>query len=375
MPSSNRVVTLANAGSPGLRGHEAAAREAMARKLADLLGYEFAGEHEPAKMRAGHVYFVPQDTLLREPALRLGIRDAADLYGGVVPNAFVATKAITHPAPAGARVPARWPHELAARLHNIVLQGFSVFDADDARRAARSLLPCGRVRIKPAQLLGGAGQRVVATESELDTAIAALDVRELHEHGVVVEQNVESARTYSIGEVRAAGLHIAYYGTQHAVVNHHGHEVYGGSDLLVVRGRLANLLDLDLAPTLNLAVWQTLAYDRAIAIAFPQFFASRRNYDVLQGSDEDGRLVSGVLEQSWRFGGASPAEIAALAALKGDRLLRCVRASTREIYAPQPLPANADVYFDGVDANAGRLVKYSVVEPAAGDARGAGLES
>ena len=45
-----------------------------------------------------------------------------------------------------------------------------------------------------------------------------------------------------------------------------------------------------------------------------RFFASRRNYDVVAGLDARGQRRCGVLEQSWRVGGASPAELVALAA-------------------------------------------------------------
>src|SRR5215469_15476689 len=96
MRTENIVVTLP---APGSRaGHERAARAAMARQLATLLGYDFVGDYDPQRRCSGHIYFVPQQTLLREQSQRLGIHDEADLYGGVVPDYFVATKAITHTA-------------------------------------------------------------------------------------------------------------------------------------------------------------------------------------------------------------------------------------------------------------------------------------
>ena len=48
--------------------------------------------------------------------------------------------------------------------------------------------------------------------------------------------------------------------------------------------------------------------------------------------DAVGRRRSGVLEQSWRAGGASGAEIAALEAFRADPSLPSVRAITREVY-------------------------------------------
>jgi len=74
-----------------------------------------------------------------------------------------------------------------------------------------------------------------------------------------------------------------------------------------------------------------------------------------------------VLEQSWRIGGASGAEVAALHAFHDDSSLRWVDASTHEVYADGvTMPPGAQVQFDGVDADAGRLVKYTLVD-ACGD--------
>jgi hypothetical protein len=76
-----------------------------------------------------------------------------------------------------------------------------------------------------------------------------------------------------------------------------------------------------------------------------------------------------VLEQSWRAGGASGAEIAALEAFRADPSLRIVRATTREVYGDAPeVPANAVVYFSGVDEHVGRLTKFAFTETYA-DAR------
>src|SRR5262249_53101557 len=142
-----------------------------------------------------------------------------------------------------------------------------------------------------------------------------------------------------------------------------GEPVYGGSDLNFVRGTLADLLQLDLPERVRLAVTQAITYDAAVRAAFPDFFASRRNYDVIQGIDGDGVRRSGVLEQSWRAGGASAAEVAALQAFEHAPQLQRMRASTHEVHAADArAPAGADVYFDAVDPRIGRLLKYCVSE-------------
>ena len=104
---------------------------------------------------------------------------------------------------------------------------------------------------------------------------------------------------------------------------------------------------------MRIAVEQALVYDSAATACFPGFFASRINYDVVQGNDAEGHWHSGVLEQSWRAGGATGAEIAALEAFKADPACRVVRASCIEIYGPSDEPPpGAVVYFRGIVTDA-----------------------
>src|SRR5690606_17642526 len=118
-------------------------------------------------------------------------------------------------------------------------------------------------------------------------------------------------QTFSVGQVRVEAQVLSYFGTQHATPDHAGNLAYGGSDLVVVRGDYAELLRLDLAEPVRRAIDQTRCFDTAADHLLPGFYASRRNYDTLQGLDARGRPCAGVLEQSWRIGGASSAEIAA----------------------------------------------------------------
>ena len=181
------------------------------------------------------------------------------------------------------------------------------------------------------------------------------------EAGLVLEENLSAVTTYSIGQVRVADLTATYYGTQRLTADNAGDEVYGGSDLVVARGGFDALSRLPLTQSVHLALEQARTYDAATQV-FSGMFASRRNYDVVQGLDAHGQQRSGVLEQSWRIGGATGAEIAALEAFRADPRLEVVRASTYEIYgASQPPPPHATVYFRGEDEHVGWLTKYAVV--------------
>jgi hypothetical protein len=359
------VLTYANEFPRRNSRHESATHASVAHRLATLKGYQFAGAYDAARCRGRPLYLVPVDTLVGiEAAQQLGVARETDLFGGVVPYPFVATKTITHPlVHSSAAAPEGWSYDFARRVQDGVLFGFAAFTVDDARLACARVLERGRARFKPACAVGGKGQKVISSAAELDRVLDALDPTALSMYGVSLEENLQDVTTYSIGQVRVDELLATYCGTQRVTSNHCGASVYGGSDLLVVRGDFASLLGLGLAPELRLAVEQARSYDNAALQEFPGFFASRRNYDVAAGCDSRGRRRTGVLEQSWRIGGASPAEVTALEAFRADPSLHAVRASCPEIYdARHEPPPHAHVYFCGEDEELGALIKYSVLE-------------
>ena len=344
--------------------HERATHFRLAERIAELKGYRFEGGYDPAKAYPGPIYFVPSDTLVEGPETEsLGIRSEDSLFGGVVPFSFVATKAITHPLVAkDAERPEGWSSEFAPATRDAVHPGFTVFCVEDARRAFRRLRASGPVRVKPVRATGGRGQAVVSSTGALDECLAPLDQADLTSCGLVLEENLTDVTTYSIGEIRVAGVVAAYCGTQRLTRDNAGRTVYGGSDLTVVRGSLDGLRRTSLPQALQIAAVQAQLYDTAAARTYPSLIASRRNYDVAQGLDHQGTWKSGVLEQSWRIGGASPAEIAALEAFRSDPALARVHASSVEIYGePGETPAGAMVYFRGHDRRVGSITKYALV--------------
>lgn len=354
------------------RAHECVTRAGVARVLARLLGYEFAGEFDAGTPYDAPLYYVPSDTLVgHATADALAIRSDADLFGAVVAHPYLATKSITHGVvdPAAVR-PTGWTPHFAAAVDACVLRGYSAFCHADAQRAgARVMAAHGSVRVKRATGIGGKGQFVVDDAGALAGVLAELDAHEIAACGLVLEENLRSVETYSVGRVAVGGLIATYCGTQRLTPNNHGAEVYGGSELLVVRGEFEALCALDLAPPLRAAIAAALRYDRAADDHFEGFLASRRNYDVARGLDREGAARLGVLEQSWRIGGASPAEALALEAFARDPQLRCVRARTVELYGEDAVvPPGATVFFQADDARVGRLTKYAMIDAADADA-------
>lgn len=344
-------------------GHEIDTQRALAGQLAALIGAPFRGEFDAARP-CPHRYIVPDDTLSADDAQRMGITCEDDLFGGVVPHPFVATKVIAHGLPPNARAkPAGWSEELGERVRHLVLPGYSAFSREDAHAAAALLWKDGAVRLKRPSGIGGSGQAVIADESELDAQLDDIGDELLRTEGIVLERDLRDIATFSVGRIRLRSQEASYYGVQHLTRNNHGHSVYGGSDLVVVRGGFDALERIDMPEHARTSIRLAREFDAAIRDAFPGFLASRRNYDVACGADDEGRHRCGVLEQSWRLGGASGAEIGALRAFANDPALEVVHASTVEAYgADTDVPADACIYYRGVDPHGGPITKFYTVD-------------
>jgi Protein of unknown function (DUF3182) len=343
-------------------GHDRASRANVAKRLAQVMGWRYGGAYNASARYRAPLYVVPHDALLTREAEAMGVHGPQQLFGGVVPHAFVATKAITHPLVSrDAAAPDGWSYACAELMGDAALRGYTAFARDDAEEAALRLLRDGPVRIKSVLGIGGAGQHLVRRQDEIVAALATIEEEELATAGVAIEEHLEDSVTYSVGAVTCGGIEIAYCGTQSVVRNPRGHDVYGGSTLDVMRGNFDALLAAGLPQVRYDAVELARAYDAAAFVAYPQAYASRRNYDVIFGRDAAGRVRAGVLEQSWRIGGASGAEVMGLDAFRRDSSRTRVRCATVEVYDNRgPVPDGAFVYYRGVDASASPLTKYAV---------------
>ncbi len=346
--------------------HDRAVHFELGKRIARLLGLEFEGQYDPTKAYSGRRYFLPSDTLIGIAAARdLGIAAETDIFGGVAPHAFIPTKAITHPLLAdNAYAPQGWSRDFGRRVRDVVLQGYTSFTLEDARQAGLELLNHGVLRVKPVHATAGRGQVLVSNASELDQALHELNTDRLSDCGVVLEEHLDDVKTYSVGQVRVANMVASYVGTQRLTTDNHGVSVYGGSDLIIRRGDFGALQSLDIPDDFRSAIAKAETYDRAASDCFAGLIASRRNYDIAGGIDAQGKLRIGVLEQSWRSGGASSAEIAALEAFQADPDLQQVRASTIEIFGEktEPPPTAIEVYR-GEDKDLGLIRKYVTVKP------------
>ncbi len=341
--------------------HEVAVLHCAAGRLAELFGARpvAAAAAPPPCGR----YWIPSSTLSRREAAALGISDGSQLWGGIVPAGYVATKLVSHPRPGRrAAAPKGWIDIIG--LEDCTLPGWSVFSRADALAAGAELLRGGPVRVKPPRERGGRGQRVVRSEEELGNWLDAASPQALEE-GLVLERDLVESTTYSVGfSVLPGGHRIAYVGTQRTVITPQGVAAYGGSRLEVVRGTFADL-EATLRPGKPRAAVQAASrYDAVIRHAYG-VVATRCNYDVIAGVDRLGRRHLGVLEQSWRFGGASMAELLAIERFTRMPGLQRLVAETVETFAGERVPAEAVMAWRG-DARSPCKYAQIVEEASAG---------
>jgi hypothetical protein len=354
---------LSRLGTPMLT-HEKVTLEAVARSVARVKCCEFAGWHDITNRYSDDIYFIPDDTLMPDEAALLGIRSPSDFFGGVVSHPFVKTKAITHQlVSASADRPSGWSSEFAEDVRDVVLPGYTVFSAADARLAAKRLALYGPIRLKRPLACGSRDQIIIAIADEMDEFLGAFSSDELTTAGLVLESNLRDIITLSVGQIAVGDGMISYHGVQRLTKDNEGRAVYGGSDLVCVRGGWEALMELPMSKEVRLGVEQAMAYEMAID-TYPGFMASRRNYDVGQGLDAQGKWRSGVLESSWRSGGASTAELAALTAFAQDPGLQVINVCSIKDYGSghQP-PPHATVHFRGNDPQDGPIIRYTVATP------------
>ena len=363
-PANRKKLVVAHSVRPEAPLHEVETNRALARWLAQILGLKYGGSYDPELHNGRDLYLLPTQTLVGVAAARqLGVKGPEDLWGGYVDHDFICTKAISHGLRnKDAHAPEGWSPLFSERVRSVVLDGLSVFSMDDARPAAEHLLYSGPIRIKPIHACAGRGQEVIKSLDQFDAILARPEAKALFTEGVVLEQDLDHVITHSVGQSFIGDTVLSYCGDQYLTEDGQGEQVYGGSNLLVVRGHYDDLLELEIPDDVQLAIRQAQVFDRAADEAYPGFYASRRNYDIAQGVDSNGKQRSGVLEQSWRMGGASSAEVAALQSFVNDPGMRAIRVSSVETYIDQPLPADAIEVYRGPAQNSDFLLKYVTVK-------------
>ena len=217
------------------------------------------------------------------------------------------TKAITHGlVGAGSPRPDGWSETFAARVRSVVLPGYTVFSRADARTAATWLLRRAAVRVKSPTAAGMRGQWVATTIRDIDTVLDEIAADDIAREGLVLELNLETVETLSVGHITVDDLVLSYHGTQRLTRDNEGRSVYGGSDLVCIRGGWEALERLHLAPVVREAITQARVYDEA-ALGCHHVRASVAITTWSSGPTRAGRPIP-ASSTSWRAGGASGAD-------------------------------------------------------------------
>lgn len=342
--------------------HKDAAHIVLTSRIAQFLGGHFVGRLEEIEDEAD-VFIVPRTTLSGDECSRGRPLVKEDFFGGRIPFEILGTKAIMHPAAGSEQLPDFWPLDFVAKAHEFGLRGYTAFSPGQVWDAGRRLLSeVGTIRLKAVHASGGEQQHAVCDEQELRQALDQMTQNGRLCDVVVLEEDLRDTATYSVGVVSLGGSSFCYHGTQHSTTNNDGLPAYGGTTIEVHRGDMEALLD-QCPEQVRKFVHVAAGFDDLALSRLPGLVASRRNYDVIEGLGSDGDRRLALLEQSWRAGGASGAEIAAMEVFAQDKSVRRVRASTVERYGNSATaPADATIYFSGTDPVVGRLMKYAIVE-------------
>ena len=149
---------------------------------------------------------------------------------------------------------------------------------------------------------------MVTTLNELDAVLEKVTADEMATYGLVLEENLRQVRTLSVREIAVGSIRISYHGTQRTVRDNEGRPVYGGSDLVCVRGGWEALDALPMSPEGSCGGGCSKTIRRGDG-------GVPRLYGVAHGTMMSVRVSartvgpqSGVLEPSWRMGGASSAD-------------------------------------------------------------------
>ena len=315
------VVTYALGAAGDRDSHEARTRTGIATKLAELKGFEFAGEYDRGTRYGGSVVFRAKRRAgghrsgggARHPRRGRSVRRRGPscLRGDKGDHASAVRRAGARSRGLGPGVPASGGRRGARRIR--------AFEPEDALRAGASLLERGPVRVKRATGIGGRGQYVVKGTDDLAEVLGAIDADELSTSGVVIEENLDEVTTYSVGQVRVGRSR------RHLLRHAAADDATTGAQKSTAAPTCSSC---EATSTRCCASrWRNPSGSRSRRPASTTPLPTRAS----PGSSLRGAITTwcrgsmradgsarGVLEQSWRIGGASGAEIGALEAFRAD---------------------------------------------------------
>lgn len=223
--------------------------------------------------------------------------------------------------------------------------GVSTIDNAEVEQYVQLQLSHGnRVRVKDARESDGAGQFTVETTDDAIETINDLSVRQdaeviLMPHLAKIFDRISVGRI-SLGPYRS----YCYVGREITTTDNAGREVYGGTDLglyreddVDARDRVIESFDIDPA----LVEIGEVAIRRYAPVCIQ---VGRVSIDVLNGEADNGDTIRSAVDVTPRVGGATPAEVLAIAAMR--QTLGACCASSRLLYSPNARPTSGTIFID-----------------------------
>jgi hypothetical protein len=171
------------------------------------------------------------------------------------------------------------------------LCGVKMGGLDAHRGAGRTLLASGVVRIESVRDTAGAARSSRAAPGRW-TAASMPWTRPTSPPTASCSRKTSNAPRPTAPPGDVERVVVSCYGQQRLTCDGAGEDVYGGSDLTLVRGDFEALrADAGLSQPLRHAIDQARRYHRGVIDCYPEFFASRMNYDVARNVLATGRSV------------------------------------------------------------------------------------
>ncbi len=324
--------------------------QALAQYLASITGRIFAGEiFSPRRLGSGD-YLLPHKPISLEEGRQFGIINPDQIFGAVIEPIY-AEKSIFHKTVPNAKfVPSKFPHEFATFLNDkgIVLIGYTAFSIEDVEKAYDLITDAGyAVRVK--HPLGSSSTKQFRAKSKKQVLdfVRSEEVATLRKFGMILEVNLlnpndkrADVEGFSGGWTQLEGNIYSYLGRQ-MFAETGTTDRYIGTRLQMVRGSVDNLGEV--ADSLVYQdVYRQLEKVAEATKLLPYLIGSRMNFDFIYGVREgiDGIILDEspsvyVVEQSFRVGGASGAELVGIEYLKNNHEEASVTAVSRVHYGKE----------------------------------------
>ncbi len=336
----------------------------VGRDIADHLGLPYVGDSQGVQ-RAADYYPVLARTVTREHARVLGAENTRDFYGLAVEDLNVVGKSILHPS-ISRRHPLFHREQFARKVLGQTLPGITGFSKEDLLAGyengyAGSLdhaldYEQYGLRVKLPNESDGVGQFTIQSKDDLVTLLEAIEDKDIHEQGLVLEADVQKPETISVGFARIGDEQLSFIAQQkdaRVLVDHKGKTIeqnrYGGAYVVVAKGPLQLLCQATEATSRERsAVEKTLAFHEAYQRIYDPL-ASRLSFDVIFGEGKNGLPLAGISDITGRLGGTCPALMQAAEEFRKNPSIQMVGTEVSLNYTPHvrfPYEDEAKVYVD-----------------------------